>query len=592
MNFSHEFLKKKYSMSKKIILTLFILASFSAFAQKEKKEKEENTTKKTFGEKLGDFAGNLMVAKTDALDNVALTINVVNGVYDMRTKTSETKYYPEGTTEGDNGVSVSFFKNGGIGLYKLKGEVLCDGKPMEYLGIGSYSYVFKEPWSGTKTISIKTESGDVAEFIVGPVPEIEIVSMNNDKILPIIDLAEDLTLEYTNPAGTEGTEVNAGLLTDIMGARAFNNFANFPAKNNKVTIPKEAFSNLTIAGDLNAGQVNKGANWFCLERVKKTEKSALGPEQKPGDLPAVTIISKSYSSWPVIVKGRQEEGVLTQLDFSGKYSDDKIGFEVHKPNAQTGIPLSRASKFGLVSLTLNGSLYYEKTTSSSNSWDIGNTRYTQTTTYTTILEFPQLPDEHWDNMLDAFYQKLTPVFKNKFNVDFIDVEKVKAASGYTTLFVDDAINSDTKIARTYKGTKRSSPKKLGEFFKTLSSSQSTETPTNKMMRELGVDGLVSAEINMRIAADKEKHIVLIPSINFSIRGIDETKGNRNGTYAEGTITFRNGIPFNEEMVKADPQSLAKVCNVDQMVACLEYVLTNLQAKEVAMGFDKIWSIGE
>jgi hypothetical protein len=75
-----------------------------------------------------------------------------------------------------------------------------------------------------------------------------------------------------------------------------------------------------------------------------------------------------------------------------------------------------------------------------------------------------LPDEHWDNMLSTFYQKLTPAFKNKFNVDFVDVEKVTAASGYNTLFVDDEINTYTKIARTYKNTKRSSPKTPGRIL--------------------------------------------------------------------------------------------------------------------------------
>lgn len=576
---------------KKLLIASVLLFSLSVYAQ-DNDDKATNKKKKTFGEKLGDFTGNLLTAKTDVLDNVAVTISVINGMYDMRTKTSETKYFPEGSTEGDNAVSVTFFKNGGTGLYNVKGEVLCDGKPMESVGMGSYLMAFKEPWQGSKKITIKTEKGDEAEFIVESVPEIEILNINNDKILPIIDLAEDMTLEYTNPPGTDGTEVNAGLLTDIMGVRTFNNFANFPAKKTSVTIPKEAFSHLTTSGQLGAGQVNKGANWFCVERVKKTEKSQLGPEQKPGKIPAVTILQKSYSSWPVIVKGKQEDGVVSQLNFSGKYSEDKIGFEVHKPNAHTGIPFSRASKFGLISLTVKGSLYSQKTSTSSSSWTVGNTRYTQTTTTTTTLEFPQLPDQHWDNMMDGFYKQLTTLFQSKFNVGFIDVDKVTAASNYNTLFSDDEINTYTKIARTYKNTKRSNPKGLGEIFKNLSSSKSSETPLNMMMRELGVDGLVSAEIDLQIAADKNNHVVLIPRINFSIRGIDETKDNRNGTYAEGTITFRNGIPFNGDAVRADANSLVKVCNIDQMLACLEYMLTNLQAKEVAMGYDKIWSIGE
>jgi hypothetical protein len=76
---------------KKFLLSAIILLSFTAFAQKEKEDKAENKKNKTFGEKIGDFAGNLMTAKTDALDNCALTINVINGIYDMRTKTSENK---------------------------------------------------------------------------------------------------------------------------------------------------------------------------------------------------------------------------------------------------------------------------------------------------------------------------------------------------------------------------------------------------------------------------------------------------------------------------------------------------------------------
>lgn len=577
---------------KKTTTLLFLFISLACAAQKEKKAKDENTTKKSFGEKMGDLAGNLLTAKTDALDNVAVTISVINGVYDMRTKTSETKYFPEGTVEGDNAVSVTFFKNGGVGLYKLKGEVFLDGIPMEYLGVGSYVSMFKEPWSGTKKVTIKTESGDEAEFIVEAVPPIEIVSVNDDKILPFVDLGEDMTVEYTNPEGSEGTNVSVSLLTDIMGARAFNSFADFPAKNTKVTIPKEAFSSPEVTGRMNAGQFNKGANFLCLERVKKTEKSQLGSEQKPGDLSAVTIVQKSYSTWPVIVKGKQEHGIIAFLNFSGKFKDEKIGFEAHKPDAKTGIPFSRGSNFGLVSLTVNGKLYSKKTTSSSSSWTVGNTRYTQTTITTTILEFPQLSSAHWEYIMDDFYKRMTAFFKSDFNIDFVPVEKITSASNYNTLFNDAEINSDTKISQTYKNTKRSNPRSLGEFFKTLSSSQSSETPMNKMMRETGVDGLVSVEIDLQIGADEKNHVVLIPRVNFSIKGIDETKNNRNGTYAEGTITFRKGIPFNSDAVRADPANLAKTCNIDQLLACMQYLLTNLRDKEVAMGYDKIWSIGE
>jgi hypothetical protein len=577
-----------------LYLLLFVFLSLAASSQeKEKKDDAEPKKSKSIGEKIGNLAGNMLTAKTDKLDNIAPTISIISGLYDMRTRLSESKYLPEGTHEGDYAVSVSFFKYQGSGLLNLKdGQVLCDGKPMEYVGLGSYLMIFPEPFTEPKKLVIRAPNGDSAVYILKPVPEIEIVSVNDDRILPFLDLSEDITVEYSNPPGSENTTVHAGLLTDIMGARAINNFADFPAKNTKVTIPKEALSNLTYSGKMGAGQLNKGSNYFVLERQLKTENSQLGPEQHPGKIPQTTIIARAYSSWPVIVKGRQEEGVISELNFSGKYTEGKIGFEVYKPNATTGIPFSRGSKFGLVSLTLNGRLYHRESKSSSNSWTVGNTRYTQTTTVTTTLEFPQLPDEYWDNMLQAVYTGVVDLFRERFNIAFTDVEKVTSTPQYSTLFTDEEINTYTKISRTYHNTRRSSPKRLSEFFGKLSSSQSSETPINMMMQAAGIDGLLSMDINLDIAADRNNHVVLIPSINFSIIGRDEARKNRNGTYAQGTIRFRHGVPFNGDAVRKDPNSLVSVCSVDQMIACLDYMLTNLRNKEVAMGYDKIWSIGE
>lgn len=571
-----------------VIALLFLQTGYSQDPGKEPVKKKG----KSIGERIGDMAGNMMTSKADRLDNIAPTISTVSGVYDLRTGTSETKYYPEGTCEGDYAISVSLFKNEGAGLLKLKGDVSCDGEPMEYIGLGSYMKFFPESFTEPKKITIRPEVGEAAELVVKPVPEIEILSINGDKILPILDLDEDITIEFTNPPGSENTTVYVGLMTDIMGVRAVNNFADFPATKNKVTIPKEALSNTEINGKLGAGNFNKGANFLVLERQLKTENSKLGPEQKKAALPSATLISRAYSSWPVILKGKQDEGIITHLNFSGKFSEDKIGFEVYKPNARTGIPFSRGSKFGLASLTLNGRLYHKSVKSSSSSWDVGNTRYTQTTTITTILQFPQLDDEYWDNMLQALYEQVTKLFHDNFNITFVDVEKVTSAPQYETLFTDEPVNTYTKISRTYKDTKRSDPKGLREMFSKLSSNQTTETPMNLLMRTADVDGLLSMNINLDIGADKQKHVILIPSINFTIIGRDEAKNDRNGTYAQGTIQFRNGIPFNEDAVRKDPNSLVRVCNVSQMTVCLAYMLTELQKKEVAMGFDKIWNIGE
>ena len=74
--------------------------------------------------------------------------------------------------------------------------------------------------------------------------------------------------------------------------------------------------------------------------------------------------------------------------------------------------------------------------------------------------------------------------------------------------------------------------------------------------------------------------------------MDETKGNRQGTYANGYISYREGVPFNGNLAKSDPNYLASILNVGNTISCMGFMIDNLKAKEIAMGNDAIWSIGE
>ena len=74
--------------------------------------------------------------------------------------------------------------------------------------------------------------------------------------------------------------------------------------------------------------------------------------------------------------------------------------------------------------------------------------------------------------------------------------------------------------------------------------------------------------------------------------MDETKDNREGTYAEGRITLNEGVPFSEESLKNNPDYLFNILNAPELLGTLQYMLENLRAKEVEMGYDKIWNIGE
>jgi hypothetical protein len=572
---------------KKILLFILIVSiSLGAIAQKKKRKGLR------IGEKIGKLTTKIMTSKTANLSEVSLRPTIISGVYNLDAKTSEATYFPKGTVEGDYVVSVTFMKNKGAGMLEIKGTVLCDGKIMEYVGAGTYMTVFHKPFTEIKTVAITTEEGGKASFSLQPLAPIEIVSVNGEKYLPIIDLDKDLTIEFDANTKNQNALLKVSMLTKVMGAVAFNKFADFPSGTGKVTIPKEALSNTEISGGTkNMANFEKGENFLLLEKEIITEREDLEDSQKVSEIGTLSLYAKAYASMPVIVRGKQEDKIISAIRITGE-TENKVGVDFHKPNADSGIPFSRGSKFGLASLTLNVKPYQRETNTSESSWSVGNTKYTQTTTVTTTLAFPHLPDEHWDYLLDNFYNEVVAIFKEDYKIEFVPVEDVTGTSDYHTFFVDEEVNSQVKVNRTYKNTNRSNPKSLGEIFGNVSSNLTNDTPLLRIMKEADVDGLVTIDIDLQVGVDKENHVVLVPNISISIRGRDEQKSNKQATYVEGMLVSKTGNPFNTDLVKADKNTLLKACSLDEMVEALRLSLAALRAKEIEMGYDKIWNIGE
>jgi len=567
------------TMKKIHLLAALILMSGSLFGQLRLREK------------MGGLAGNLMTGKTDDLSVTSPMVILTTGIYDPATNTSESNYFPKGTEDGSHIMSITFMKNEGTGMFKVSGDVKIDGQESDYVGLGSYGYVFDKPVTGDKTITVQTETGDKASYTLSPVPEIEIISINGDSLFPIVDLTEDMKIKVTNPKGSEGTVVKIGLLSMAAGAKIINYFAEYKATGKEILIPKESFSNLEISGALNTGQVDKGQTYLIVTREKVLQASEIDPKNISGTAVKPTFKSQAYGSKQVVVKGKQENGVITEVKFSGKYKDN-LAYSVYKPNARAGIPFSRASKFGLASLSISGRTYKKETEKgSSTSYGIG-TSYTTTWTRTTTYKFPQLPEQYWEGVMDAFYKKFTASMKQSLSIDFANVDEVTAASNYKNLFQGNEYNNEKGVSKSYRNTLFTTPNSFAELWANRSSSKSEESATNMMMKELGLDGLVSIQITFDVGANENNEIVLLPQVHFSMKGMDETNQNKPGTYADGFITFKKGVPFSEEKLKNDPNYLIGILNIDSMVETIKFMLLNLKQKEVTLGFDKIWSIGE
>lgn len=581
--------KTKNCLLKLSVLFFAFTIATTSLAQEKKKKKGLN-----LGERIGKLTGDILTSKTADLKLTVAKPTYYCGVFPMSVGTTESKLMPATTVEGDHVVSISFFKNEGAGVYKIEGDVKLNGEPMQYLGLGSYMSHTSVPYAKSPTIEITTKTGDKASFVLDAIPEIKLLSVNGQSSLPLVDVSEDLEIEIFNPAGAEKTRIKVSLLTDVMGVRVFNHFADFesgPAGPRKIKIPKASLANPETAGKLNAGNFNKGENLLLVERMLVTENDKLSSAQQKGNIHSAELRSVSCASMPVIVKGRQEGGLNVGLKITGYAPNTNLGFDFQKPNATTGMPLSMASKLGLTSLVLDGRTFKEESFSSSSSTTIGGTTYTRTTTTTYTYQFPQLPTEHWQYVLDVLYTEMVKLFREKHKIDFVPVEKVTGTTQYQTLFPADAANTKSAIQTTYKNTLRSSPEKLSEIFGSISSNQTSNVPIVNMMKEADVDGLISITLKMTVGADKNDKVILSPQLHFSMAGRDENNANKQGTYVVGLIGGA-GVPFNGDAVKNDKRALVEACSIPQLIKALDYALTTTKAKEVEFGYDAIWSIGK
>lgn len=577
-------------MRKLVSLLIIVCALCKLSIAQEKKKKRFKLPEVKLREKLGGLTGSLMTGKTEDLSITSPTISLISGLYDPASNTSESKYFPKNSVEGSHGIFITFMKNEGVGMLKITGEISCEAAEMEYLGLGSYATLFDEPITTNKTIRVKTTTSE-GRYTLEPVPEIEIISINGDETFPILDLDEDFTIQISHPEGSEGTTIRVGLISGVAGARAVNNFAEFKATGKEVSIPKESFSNMKYSGKLGTGQFEKGLNYLVVTREKITEHSQIKPEHISGGAQKVKFKSIAYGSRQVVVKGKQENGIITEVKFSGKFKD-KLAYSIYKPNATAGIPLSRMSNLGLVSLSIEGKTYQKETESGSSSYTSFGTQYTKTWTRTTTYEFPQLPESHWESAMDVFYKAFQNQLTSNFSINFKDVDEITANKHYNSFFEGNEYLNKKGVSKSYRNTLFTTPTSFSQMWKNRSSSQSEESASLLLMKDMDIDGILSIQISFNIGADRDNNIVLLPRVNFSIQGVDETKNFTQGTYAEGFITYKEGIPYNEAKVKSDPTYLATILNVEEIVENIGYMLKALQAKEVELGFEKIWSIGE
>ncbi|MCK9211933.1 MAG: hypothetical protein M0P61_13920 [Ignavibacteriaceae bacterium] len=546
----------KYSV---VILSVFILALISGCAA------------------IGKLAGGFLTATTADLSVCAVQGMYINNLYPQDTKTVEMDYVGDQWKEGRSGVAISFYKKEGVGFYKIDGTITMDGDTLQYLANGVYSTYFDNNGSKPKKISISTSSGQRAEFTIQPPKPIKLVSINGAATNAPVDVTKDMTLEFEN-VPNENAFIRVSMIVSSLGIRSFSDIGVFKLAKT-IKIPAAAFKNTMTASATVGGvvSISTGSNYVLIERfdVATARIPGVGASQN---------LSLGWSWMPVTVTG----DVSTQPGFSidGKITsaNGEMGYSAKEPNAFTGKPLSKGKKFAITSLSIRGTLYNAETSTSSST--TGNV--TTTTTTTRTWQFPKVPVEYWDKALDNLYKDVTKVLKDEYGISVIPIEQVVNSPLYSELEEIKDEYTTVEISRSYKGTKNLLPTRIGNILKSISSTFASDRPEARLMRELGVDGLISVTVDLALPTDRQE-VTLAPRMAFRITGPPNGYIVGPTVYAQGVVSDEKGVPFSESEFK-DINALNKIIRKDDIISAFKKALKEQEAKEKELGYQAIWNL--
>lgn len=543
---------------------------------------------------IGDAAAFAITQKTNDLSPVAARIVYTTNLFPKTFDLLETDYGGDAWVEGNNTLGVVLLKRQGIGMYELDGGVgfvAGKGEPlvMPYMGKGAYSATLARNDAGAKTVVLRTTSGQTAKFQLAPAKPITIKAINGKAPAnAVIDLAKDLVLDLAHPPGAVGTPIKVSLIATAVGQRSMVDIGVFRSAN-RVVVPKAAFRNLHVTAS-HEGAVNleRGRNLLLVERFdhRVVKSNAVG---------AVELIGRAWSWAPVHVVGDWRPNLYLHHDGEMPAEASAVAYRLNKPSAFYGPPLLPGKAIALGSLRARGTLF--KQTSEESTRYSGD--YKITTTTTTTLAFPNLPDGHWQRMLVALQRGLDASLKRSAGITLQPVSRLAASPTYKALeeqsdLTDSRqsmVKSTVYVERTLNGSRHVFPESFAGILNSVSSTFAADRPISRMLSESRLDGVLTGNLDVQIATQKgSDKLVLVPRFQFAIFGPPNGYVVGPTSYVDGTIEATDGVPFNEEQLQADPRELERVVRLPDLLAAFEKSLKELRAKEQAEGYDAIWKL--
>ncbi len=462
-----------------------------------------------------------------------------------------------------------FTKKSTPAFVKIDGTVTIDGKPVEYVTAGMYSYITDKNTSPRK-IEITTTSGQTSSFTIEPYKNpIKLISINGQTNNISIDITKDVVLELESAELSENKLLKVSLAINQVSIKSLYEVC-YTHTGMKVTIPAAAFRNLNIkpGGD---ALYNYKKSYLSVGFESMENATAVS-----GAFPTVQYAA-SYSDGKFVnVTG---EPVLNP-GLTAKGKEVNMDYNFFKPNAFLSRPFSQLKKIGVLSFSIRGTTYKEVVDVS----QYETSQATATTTTTTILTFPQQPNEVWDAVLAKMYPDLMAIIKSEFNASVLPVEATTGTPAYKTIeaFSKDDANTKVEFTRAYKNTK------VVSAFMPIIEGFGVNIANDRIMKESESDALITLTLDLEVSEDKKSDLVLmVPKLAFELVG--KTNGlAANTKYCTGNIKSSAGVSFTNNIT---PDNLDKIIRRTDLLIVFRKAIKEIIAQEKSNGdYDVIWNL--
>lgn len=486
-------------------------------------------------------------------------------------------------TEGQNAVGVHLIKPGGaIGLIDLEGTVTVNGQPATSYGGGVYMALFDGDDTSRKTVRLENVDGVATEFDISPAPSISIKSINGQSDNASLDLSEDFEIELDYNAAARGKRVRIALITKAVGVKGFAWFQSTNVQN-KIIVSADAFRHKHITG---GGPTGKDlTNWATGEN--HLQVSIIEDDRSDANQPFVYFkrTSTSFDTKPVMLSGSIEGRTSINIKGDVEADNGKFKYGATSSNAWFARPLNtNIGKIGIASLSVEGFLYDQETSTSES--DYGS--YKVITTTTTTWQFPQLDDVYWNQFLENIYGDMVDMLEDEYGANVVDVDRITSNPIYDDFYVPNDENTEKYISKNLRDTKRLFAASLGEVLAERKTSLiADEDAMASLLRDMDMDALMNISIDYRVAGDGDDKIVLLPLVSYQVIGQTQAFDGMANTWLQGTIQG-SGVSFSRNEFSS-LNALNRIGQKDIIVELIRQSIQDLTSKQAEFGYDKVWN---